>query len=245
MVAEELVEFLKPLKDVEVKRLPSTVSFDCEVSAANIRVQWLKDDVPITTKKSTKYEAISEGRHHKLIIKDVDGKDEGQYIILAKNNKSKATLSVAAPPVFTIDDRYKDTLVLKEGDSTAIEIPFSANPQPRVTWQFNKERIPFERRFTTDVIWNMTSLCIGRAQVNDSGNYDVTLENPHGKVTMTIKVIVKGKCRLLISLVLIVYGCAVLNGVGVHSNGIGNKSAVVFSSRSSQSSRRAQGCKGC
>ena len=141
---------------------------------SNIRVQWMKNDIPI--KAGPKYSVISDGRVHQLIIKNVDGKDEAEYTILAKNNRSKASLTVAAPPVITVDDRYRDTLVLKEGDSTAIEIPFSASPQPKCTWQFNKSPIPLERRFTTDVIWNMTSLCIGRAEVKDSGIYTLSLE---------------------------------------------------------------------
>lgn len=39
----------------------------------------------------------------------------------------------------------------------------------------------------------MTSLCIGHVKVNDSGRYNLVLENEHGKTSLTIKVHVTGR----------------------------------------------------
>ena len=92
-----------------------------------------------------------------------------------------------------MSDKYKDTLVLKQGDSVAMELPFNANPQPKVTWEFNKKPVSLSRRVTMDTIYNMTSLCLGHAVLADQGTYTARLENPYGKAVMDIKVVVKGK----------------------------------------------------
>lgn len=92
-----------------------------------------------------------------------------------------------------LSDKYKDTLVLKEGDTIIIELPFNANPQPAVTWDHNSKPILLSRRVTKDTIHNMTSLCIGHAQLTDAGRYMVKLENQHGAATLNIDVVVKGR----------------------------------------------------
>lgn len=58
----------------------------------NAKVEWLKNDRPI--KKGDKYDIIVSGKVHKLVVKDVDGKDEGDYSIVFKNKTSNAKLIV-------------------------------------------------------------------------------------------------------------------------------------------------------
>jgi len=78
-----------------------------------------------------------------------------------------------------------------------MEIPFTASPAPKVTWELNRKTLEPSRRVTVDAITNMTSVCIGHVQMCDAGTYTVTLENQYGKVTLNIKVTVYGKfCRL-------------------------------------------------
>ncbi len=86
-----MVEFVHPLQDILVKQLPTTSTFECELSKT-VNVQWYKGDQPI--RRSHKYKTIQEGYVHKLVIKDVDGKDEGDYTIIAKDTKSKAYLTI-------------------------------------------------------------------------------------------------------------------------------------------------------
>jgi len=229
IVAEEIIEFIRPLEDLKISELPASATFECEISKPYVSVQWYKGEEPI--RRSHKHDVAVDGTIHRLTVNEVEGADEAEYTIVAKNNKCSATLAVqgrllvsleyqsylyhsnhvntgnmhlvyieflqymslysAAPPVFNID-KFKETIILNEGKSTAIEIPFSANPQPKVTWDYNKSPLKSSKRFMVDVIYNMTSICIGRAEVGDSGSYSVTLENKFGKVTMTFKVVVLG-----------------------------------------------------
>lgn len=99
-------------------------------------------------------------------------------------------------------DRIQDTLTLKEGDSVAIEIPYTGAPQPKVTWEFERKPLETSRRLTVDVIRNMTSACIGHVEMKDAGTYTVTLENQFGKVTLSIRVKVFGElCLIFLSLI--------------------------------------------
>ena len=86
-----MIDFIRPLKDIKVTELPTSVTFECELNKA-ASVQWYKKDEPIRGRH--KYDIVDEGRIHRLTIKDVDGKDEADYTIIAKNNKSKANLSI-------------------------------------------------------------------------------------------------------------------------------------------------------
>ena len=97
-----------------------------------------------------------------------------------------------APPKF-LEDR-EDILRLNVGQSTAIELPFSANPMPEVTWMYNgKPTMPNAKRIKHETIYGMTSMTMAKVIRSDSGDYKVTLENDHGSASLTIKVIVKGK----------------------------------------------------
>ena len=84
-------------------------------------------------------------------------------------------------------------MVLRAGSSAAIEIPFYSCPMPEVTWKFKGGRLPDTRRFKTDVIYGMTSMTMAKVVLSDSGDYTLTLQNDHGKATMTIKLIVLGQ----------------------------------------------------
>ena len=97
-----------------------------------------------------------------------------------------------APPRFTKSD-MEDEMTLKAGSSAVIEMPFTANPQPKVTWSYNGGKFTDARRIKEDIIHNMTSLSLAKVVRNDSGSYKVTLENDHGTCSFTIKIIVLGK----------------------------------------------------
>ena len=86
----------------------------------------------------------------------------------------------------------EDELVLRAGSSTAIEIPFSANPMPKVKWTFNNGAFTDTRRFKDETIIGMTSLTMAKVLRKDSGKYAVTMENKFGKASLTIKVTVIG-----------------------------------------------------
>ena len=108
-------------------------------------------------------------------------------------------LSCSAPPEINYD-KIKEFLNLKEGDSSVIEVPFTASPQPKVRWTLNKNPIDVSDRIKVDTINNMTSLSLGHVKLKDAGTYRLTLENPHGSVNLDVKMKVIGKSFLINSL---------------------------------------------
>jgi hypothetical protein len=97
-----------------------------------------------------------------------------------------------APPKFLNEDQ-EQSLTLKTGQSTAIEVPFTGNPQPQVKWTFNGGKFTDPRRIKTETIFNMTSLTLAKAQRGDAGSYQVALSNEHGQGKVTIKINVIGE----------------------------------------------------
>ena len=87
----------------------------------------------------------------------------------------------------------EDQLILKAGQSTAIELPFSGNPPPKVTWSYNDGPLPDARRTKEETSKTVTSLILAKVIRKDAGRYKVSLENEHGKASFGIKVIVIGE----------------------------------------------------
>jgi len=84
--------FTKELQDVKVTRLPSSISFECELNRPNVQVTWYKDDQPL--RRSQRLGLEVEGRVHRLSIKNVESADEATYSVVAKNSRTAAKLSV-------------------------------------------------------------------------------------------------------------------------------------------------------
>ena len=90
----------------------------------------------------------------------------------------------------------EETRILKAGQGTAIEIPCSGYPQPKVTWQYNEATLPNVKRIKEETIIGMTSLTVTKVVRTDSGSYTVTLENEYGHASFTVTLIVLGECLL-------------------------------------------------
>ena len=97
---------------------------------------------------------------------------------------------ITAPPKFGGD--IKDTLTLNAGASHVLELPFTANPMPKVTWTYNDGSLPDAKRFKSQTISGMTSLTMAKVVLKDAGNYKVTMENENGQASFTVKLIVLG-----------------------------------------------------
>ena len=101
------------------------------------------------------------------------------------------SLPLLAPPKFLKE--IDETITLKVGASTAIEIPFSAYPMPKVQWRFNGGKLPDPRRFKPETIIGMTSMTIAKVVRKDSGQYTLALENEHGKCDCKFTLVVLGR----------------------------------------------------
>ena len=88
------IEIVIPLKDQETSKIPTTITFECEISKPNLDVIWLKAGEPI--EKSRKYKTDSKGTNYRLVITEVSTDDDDEYTVRVKKTdiESKACLIV-------------------------------------------------------------------------------------------------------------------------------------------------------
>lgn len=96
-----------------------------------------------------------------------------------------------------MSDKFEDTITLKAGSSTVIEVPYMASPKPMVKWTWKsplKGSHETSPRFKPDTeVLGLTSLPMARVKREDAGDYIVTISNELGDVTATVHVFVLDK----------------------------------------------------
>ena len=92
LFTEEPIEFVRELKEQTVTEIPGTATFECELSKAGLRVQWLKGDEPISS--GDKYDITADGTVHRLVVRDVTGDDVNTYTATVRGKTSSAPLAV-------------------------------------------------------------------------------------------------------------------------------------------------------
>ena len=93
--SDQVVEFVKPLEDVEIKE-KDAVEIDVEVSTDAIAdVKWFKDGEAIDpAKDDKKYEVKKQGRKQSLKIINATVHDEGEYTVAVGEQESTCELTV-------------------------------------------------------------------------------------------------------------------------------------------------------
>ena len=84
-------DFVKPLSNITIKER-ETAEFTAEVNKDGATVKWFIDNKEI--EESDKFEIFSDGRTHKLIIKDAVLPDTGEVMAKVEGKTQKATLTV-------------------------------------------------------------------------------------------------------------------------------------------------------
>ena len=85
-----------------------------------------------------------------------------------------------------------EKMTLNAGSSAVIEVPFSAHPQPEVTWSYNDGKFTDTRRIKDESVNNLTTLRLSKVVRDDTGKYKVKLRNEFGECSFTVKVTVLG-----------------------------------------------------
>lgn len=90
-VQELSPDFVKPLSDVTIKER-ETAEFATEVNKEGVTVKWFVDNKEI--EEDERFEIYTEGRQHRLIIKDAVLPDSGEVVARVEGKVQKATLKV-------------------------------------------------------------------------------------------------------------------------------------------------------
>ena len=92
--ADQVIEFVKPLEDIEIKE-KEVIEIDVELSTDEVAdVKWFKDGEVIDHKNDTKYEVKRQGRKQSLKIINATVHDEGEYTAAVGEQESTCELTV-------------------------------------------------------------------------------------------------------------------------------------------------------
>ena len=83
---------MRRLEDQVLKEIPGSITFECELTKANVKVQWLRGKEPIPPNGNFKIEV--DGAIHRLTIRDATGVNVGDYTAVARSKTSTAKLTV-------------------------------------------------------------------------------------------------------------------------------------------------------
>ncbi len=90
---EEAIEFVRHLEHQTASGLPTTVTFECELSRPDAIVQWTKAGRALAS--DDKYEITSVGTVHRLVIHNVaNQEDVAEYCASVRGLTSKASLKL-------------------------------------------------------------------------------------------------------------------------------------------------------
>uniref|UniRef100_A0A1I8JGU5 TITIN protein n=1 Tax=Macrostomum lignano TaxID=282301 RepID=A0A1I8JGU5_9PLAT len=91
------------------------------------------------------------------------------------------------PPLVRLPEGFERSLVLKVNSSRRIEIPFVASPKPKLTWKVNGEHVLRSTTKASSTV-SVAILELVKVQLEDTGDYILTLENDNGAADLAIHV---------------------------------------------------------
>ena len=86
------MEFVRHLQDQTLTNIPQSVTFECELTKADVKVQWQFGSTILTS--GDRYTISMEGPVHRLVISDTTGDDIEQYTATARGKTSQAKVIV-------------------------------------------------------------------------------------------------------------------------------------------------------
>ncbi|KAL7668242.1 hypothetical protein ACOME3_008952 [Neoechinorhynchus agilis] len=184
----------------------------CEVTNNSIRLKWVAAQSAENARvekyliemrsKSGHWSNVAEtnGNLNEVLIDDLKDNTDYEFRVTAVNVAGKGKASENSTVIHTLKNklapRIEKTalkpLQIKSSQQLAIKVPFTAEPQPKVTWLFNgKELNKNDANFLTEE--NNTCLMINSPDRNNSGTYTLQLANEVGSDSAEIEILVLDK----------------------------------------------------
>lgn len=215
IVEEPDVEFIVPLPDVTLVPKNTEAEFTVKLSNPDVDVTWQRNGKPI--KPGPKHTIDVDGTVRRLVVRDADDDDVGEYTCVAGNAKSTSVLKVEgnhncfdlgmfatispneisfsvieirSPPTIHLKQRvYK----VRENEDVTFTIPFSGTPKPDAEWTVSETVIKNSPRKKKTIDEGAATLTIKKVVDDDAGEYIIRLKNPVGDVSASLQLIILSK----------------------------------------------------
>lgn len=88
----------------------------------------------------------------------------------------------------------QETASARAGAKLRVEALVSGKPAPTCKWKRGEDAVVPSSRLAVHQSGNLCVLIIKDVSRNDSGEYSLVAENSSGKVTESLKIIIRGQC---------------------------------------------------
>ncbi|KAF6018856.1 unc-22 [Bugula neritina] len=182
----------------------------------NRPVSWYKNGQPITDPRyitkgglvldmvdsvqisKSNFKGAKESHLYKymLTIENCDYVDSASYTCKVGDQETQGTLTITKsmkPPVLDFS-MLTDSVTVRVGKKVHLSIPYSANPEPTVTWLFQSSPVLEHMKCTQTS--SLIDFLIESASRSDSGMYRVTATNDVGEMWREMMILVIDKAGL-------------------------------------------------
>ncbi|RUS90390.1 hypothetical protein EGW08_001885 [Elysia chlorotica] len=135
-VQELSPEFIRPLKNVSVTE-GETATLECELNLEGRTVKWFHEGREVGEKPDSRYQIFTEGRVHRLVVKDTIVPDAGEVMAKVEDKSTHAELTVQELPVdFTAQlsevhtEEHKMALFCCEVNKDDVTVEWRKDGQP-------------------------------------------------------------------------------------------------------------------
>uniref|UniRef100_A0A3P9CQI4 Titin n=1 Tax=Maylandia zebra TaxID=106582 RepID=A0A3P9CQI4_9CICH len=164
--------------------------FDGGAPVTGYRVEYRKtlDDewiVGVQNTKNTEFTVVglSPGTEYVFVVKSINKIGVSEP---SPESDKQVAKEREEEPTFDVSNEMRKTLIVKDGSSFTMKVPFKGKPIPSVTWA--KPDVDLRVRAVIDTTDTFTSITLEKATRNDSGKYTVTLSNVSGTSSLTLTV---------------------------------------------------------
>ncbi|XP_033728727.1 myosin light chain kinase, smooth muscle-like isoform X3 [Pecten maximus] len=208
-VNNQLPSFLTTLEDISVPE-GRCVIFECQVTGIpRPEVLWFMNNNKIKPSKFFQMTYVEDSA--RLVIKGAYPEDDGEYLCVASNcvgtERQSCTLRVKECHTMSTEeeeDNLSETnqaphiheisppnLTVLRGKKAQVQVSFTAEPRPNITWLQNKVKVETGDRYTINTTEHFSRLVIYDVTLDDAGIYDIDVENDVGRDTGSMAITVE------------------------------------------------------
>merc|ERR1712212_1413176 len=192
---------LRPISDAPlVEGRLATLAVALNKAAAEAETQWFKDGVQIDLERDKeKFEVVDEGRIQKLLVKDLDLEDGGEYKMTKGQITSKAIINVKEGPIeICKPPRPASGSQIVEGGEVTMEASVTTK-RAQGFWLKDGVTVKEGEKYKIAKNAKAHTLTVRELTSSDSGRYTFCIDqgerNPHVKASTNL--LVKTKVPIL------------------------------------------------